>query len=95
MGCIAVLVAINQQSSVMLEEYESRIVDFLTLSDMDNSSYDGPMLRYLLLATYKRMNMNIQKNIRQYYRLRLIDILSDNFEKFENRDLMQLVSIAL
>lgn len=39
--------------------------------------------------------MNIQKNIRQYYRLRLIDILSDNFEKFENRDLMQLVSIAL
>lgn len=73
LGCLAVLVAMGQMNaSENLEEYESRIVDFVTLSDLNNSPYDSTMLRYLLLAIHKRSNTNVQKNIRQYYRLRLV-----------------------
>lgn len=38
--------------------------------------------------------MNLQKNIRQYYRLKLVEIALENFERVENRDLIQLITIV-
>jgi hypothetical protein len=37
--------------------------------------------------------MNIQKNIRQYYRLKLVEIGLDNFERIDDKDLIQLIII--
>jgi len=51
------------------------------------------MLKYLLPAIYKRSNMNIQKNIRQYYRLKFVEIALDNFERIDSKDLFQLIVI--
>ncbi len=73
LGCLAVLVAINQTNYTdNLEEYENRIVDFVTLADVNYSQFDPMMLKYLLPAIHKRVSMNLQKNIRQYYRLKLV-----------------------
>ena len=54
-------------------------MDFVSLSDIKASEFDSTMLRYLMVAISKRVNMNIQKNIRQYYRMKLVEILMDNF----------------
>jgi hypothetical protein len=72
---------------------EYRIVDFVTLSDIKSSEFDSTMLRYLMVAISKRVNMNIQKNIRQYYRMKLVEILMDNFERIDNKDLLLLLKI--
>jgi hypothetical protein len=68
-------------------------VDFVTLSDIKSSEFDSTMLRHLMVAISKRINMNIQKNIRQYYRLKLVEILMDNFERIDNKDLLLLLKI--
>jgi hypothetical protein len=68
-------------------------VDFVTLSDIKTSDFDSTMLRYLMVAISKRINMNIQKNIRQYYRMKLVEILMDNFERIDNKDLLILLKI--
>lgn len=80
---MGVLVAMNSMDQVQgsLEEFESRIVDFITLTDTEGSEYDSTMLRCLFLGLNRRMTMNIQKNIRQYYRLRYVEIAMDNFER--------------
>ncbi len=68
-------------------------MDFVTLSDIKSSEFDSTMLRHLMVAISKRINMNIQKNIRQYYRLKLVEILMDNFERIDNKDLLLLLKI--
>ncbi len=68
-------------------------MDFVTLSDIKTSDFDSTMLRYLMVAISKRINMNIQKNIRQYYRMKLVEILMDNFERIDNKDLLILLKI--
>lgn len=75
------------------EEYENRIADFVTLTDIKNSPFDSIMLKYLILAINKRTNSTVQKNIRAYYRLKMVDILIDNFERIDNRDLLMLTKI--
>jgi hypothetical protein len=85
-GCAAVLVAMHQcSSSENQDEYENRIVDFVTLTDLKTNCYDSVMLKHLIPSINKRINMNIQKNIRQYYRLKMVEILIDNFERVDNR----------
>lgn len=73
LGCLAVLVAMNNSTfDVNFEEYENRIIDFVTLTDIVHSPYDSNMMRCLVMGIHKRIGMNIQKNIRQYYRLKLV-----------------------
>lgn len=68
-------------------------MDFVTLTDLKTNSYDSVMLKHLIPSINKRINMNIQKNIRQYYRLKMVEILIDNFERVDNRDLFMLTKI--
>ncbi len=51
------------------------------------------MLKYFFIGVNKRTTMNIQKNIRQYYRLKLVEIGLENFDKLNDKDLKFVLSI--
>lgn len=95
LGCAAVLVALGQnKGSENFDEYENRIIDFLTLSDVNISPLDAQMLKCVIMGIAKRINMNVQKNLRQYYRLKLCELVMDNFERFDNKDLALLLNVV-
>ena len=50
------------------------------------------MLHYFMINLNKRILGNLQKNIRQYYRMKYIEIVKDNFTKIYDKDLWLICS---